>query len=166
MAATRLVPSHSAIIKSPKAAPVISYVSPITRYPPFSESNTHDILQAVAGTASVISMNMQIILHAPSTVKTSLTRPLFNWTSARMHHHSSMPRLFQRDKFLLSVPIITPHVNSIKRKKPGSAFRRKDDCSLASLVKNRPGLLSVFPAALFCTQARLLSSPLSYALTR
>jgi hypothetical protein len=59
--------------------------------PPLSEWKIQAMLQAVAETASTISMNMQIILHGPATLNTSLTRPLFNLMSARTTDHSSYP---------------------------------------------------------------------------
>ena len=105
-----LEPSISHTKKSPSAAPVISTVSPISLSPPVSESNTHDMLHAVTGTASVISMNMQTIRQAPSDVNTSLTLPLLSCTSALVHHQSSIPLLFHLILSFGIVGILIPRV--------------------------------------------------------
>lgn len=90
----------------------------MTLNPPVSEWNTQDILQVPAPIASVISMNMQIILHGPpSTVKTSLHLPLLSLTSARHTDHSSMPDLFHLVLSFLSVVI-----NDLNKKGPESTM--------------------------------------------
>jgi len=104
---TILVPSSSATNISPSAEDAIATVSPIVLYvPPTLGSKTHDILHAVAGVASVISMNMHIIRHGPpATVKTSLTLPRLSFTLLLTAHHSFMPDLFHLKRLFLFVDI-------------------------------------------------------------